>query len=183
MDFDVKAFDSGLHDKVLIIIPALGEEAAKFASYHGIKVFEPNDLQLLLTSGPKPSSEIVKEPFEFKSKSQLIQYLEKQGYRVKENAEVKGRSGAAHKIDILATKDEGIITHRVAIGTEVDEKPMGLDRVFDFDDKAYDAGIMDKVLIAVPGLTREAAQFAQRQGIRVFEVEQLEPSEKGKTKS
>ena len=183
MDFDVKAFDSGVHDKVLIIIPALGEEAAKFASYHGIKVFEPNDLQILLTSGPQPGPEIVKEPFEFKSKSQLIQYMEKQGYGVKENAGVKGRSGAAHKIDILATKDEGIITHRIAIGMEVDEKPMGLDRVFGFDDKAYDVGIMDKVLIAVPGLTKEAAQFAQRQGIRVFEVGQLEPPEKEKTKS
>jgi len=183
MDFDVKAFDSGIHDKVLIIIPALGEEAAKFTSYHGIKVFEPKDLQILLTSGPQPAPEIVREPFEFKSKSQLIQYLEKQGYRVKENAEVKGRSGAGHKIDILATKDEGIITHRIAIGTVVDEKPMGLERVFDFDDKAYDAGIMDKVLIAVPGLTREAAQFAQRQGIRVFEVGQLEPPEKGKPES
>jgi len=183
MDFDVKAFDSGIHDKVLIIIPALGEEAAKFARYHGIKVFEPNDLQMLLTGSPKPRPEIVEKPFEFKSKSQLIQYLEKQGYRVKEDVKVKGRSGAAHTIDILATKDEGIITHRIAIGTEVDEKPMGLDRVFDFDDKAYDAGIIDKVLIAVPGLTREAAQFAQRQRIRVFEVGQLEPSEKEKTES
>jgi hypothetical protein len=175
MDFDVKAFDSGVHDKVLIIIPTLGEEAAKFASYHGIKVFEPKDLQILLTSGPQPGPEIVREPFEFKSKSHLIQCLKKQGYRVRENAEVKGRSWAAHKIDILATKDEGIITHRIAIGTEVDEKPMGLDRVFDFDDRAYDAGIMDKVLVAVPGLTNEGKQFAERQGIRVFEVGQLDP--------
>ncbi len=52
---------------------------------------------------------------------------------------------------------------------------MGLDKVFDFDDRAYDAGIMDKVLVVVPGLTKEAGQFAQRQGIRVFEVGQLEP--------
>jgi general secretion pathway protein E len=96
-----------------------------------------------------------------------------QGYIVKESAEVKGRSGAAHKMDILATKDEGIITHRIAIGIETDEKPMGLDRVFDFDDKAYDSGIMDKVFIAVPGLTKEATQFAKRQGIRVFAVSQL----------
>jgi hypothetical protein len=175
MDFDVKAFDSGVHDKVLIIIPALGEEAAKFASYHGIKVLEPKDLDTLLTGSPQPRPEIVKEPFEFESKSQLIQYLKKQGYRVREDAEVKGRSGAAHNIDIVATKDEGIITHRIAIGIEVDEKPMGLDKVFDFDDRAYDAGILDKVLIAVPGLTKEAKQFAQRQGIRVFEVRQLEP--------
>ena len=117
----------------------------------------------------------MKEPFEFKSKSQLVQYLNKQGYRVKENAEVEGRSGAAHNIDILAIKEEGIITHRIAIGIAVDEKPMGLDRVFAFDDKAYDAGIMDKVLIAVPGFTKEARQFADRQRIKVFEVEQLEP--------
>jgi general secretion pathway protein E len=74
---------------------------------------------------------------------------------------------------MLATRDEGIITHRIAVSVEVDEKPMGLDRVFDFDDRAYDAGILDKVLIAVPGLTKEARQFARRQGIKVFEVNQL----------
>jgi len=175
MDFDVKAFDSGFHDKVLIIIPELGEEARKFASYHGIKVLEPKDLDMLLSAGSQPRPEIVREPFEFKSKSQLIEYLKKQGYRIKEDAEVKGRSGAAHNIDVLATKDEGIITHRIAIGIEVAEKPMGLDRVFDFDDRAYDTGIMDKVLVAVPGLTPEAMQFARRQGIRVFEVKKLEP--------
>jgi hypothetical protein len=173
MDFDVKAFDGGVHDKVLIIIPALGEEAAKFASYHGIKVLEPRDLDMLLTGSPQAVPQIVKEPFEFKTKSQLIEYLKKQGYRVRENAEVKGRSGGAHNIDIVATKDEGIITHRIAIGIEVDEKPLGLDGVFDFADKAYDTGIMDKVLIAVPGLTKEAKQFAQREGIKVFEVAQL----------
>ena len=173
LDFDVKAYDSGIHDKILIIIPELGEDARKFASYQRIKVLEPKDMEIVLIGSPQPGREIVKESFEFKSKSQLIQYLEKQGYIVKEHAEVKGRSGAAHNIDILATRDEGIITHRIAIGIEVDEKPMGLDRVFDFDDKAYDAGIMDKVFIAVPGLTREAMQFAKRQGIRVLAVSQL----------
>jgi hypothetical protein len=175
LDFDTKAFDSGIHDKVLIIIPTLGEEAAKFANYHRIKVLEPKDLEILLTGGPQTGAEIVKEPFEFKSKLQLIQYLNKLGYRVKEKAEVKGQSGAAHKIDILAIKDEGIITHRIAIGIEESEKPMGLDKVFDFDDSVYDAGIMDKVFVAVPELTKEARQFAERQGIKVFEVEKLEP--------
>ena len=178
LDFDVKTYDSGIHDKVLIIIPGLSEEAEKFASYQRIKVLEPKDLEILLTGGSQPGREIVKEPFEFKSKSQLIQYLEKQGYTVKKNAEVKGRSGATHKIDILATRDEGIITHRIAIDIEVGKKPMGLDRVFKFDDKAYDAGILDKVLIAVPGLAREARQFAKRQGTKVFEAGQLEPSGK-----
>jgi hypothetical protein len=176
LDFDVKAYDSGIHDKLLIIIPGLSEEAEKFASYQRIKVLQPKDLEVVLTGSARPSREMVKAPFEFKSKSQLIQYLEKKGYKVKEHSEVKGRSGAIHNIDMLATRDEGIITHRIAVGVEVDEKPMGLDRVFDFDDRAYDTGILDKVLIAVPGLTKEARQFARRQGIRVFEVEQLEPA-------
>jgi hypothetical protein len=173
LDFDVKAYDSGIHDKILIIIPELGEDARKFAIYQRIKVLEPKDMEIVLVGSPQPGRELVKEPFEFQSKSQLVQYLEKQGYTVKEKAEVKGRSGAVHNIDILATKDEGIITHRIVIGIEVDDKPMGLDRVFDFDDKAYDSGIMDKVFIAVPGLTREAMQFAKRQGIRVLAVSKL----------
>ena len=183
LDFDVKAYDSGIHDKVLIIIPGLGEEAEKFASYQRINVLEPKDLEIVLTASPQSDREIVKEPFEFKSKSQLIQYLKKQGYRIKENAEVKGRSGAAHNIDILAIRDEGIITHRVAIGIKMNDKPMGLDRVFDFDDKAYDAGILDKVFVAVPGLTKEAGQFAERQGIRVFEAGQAEPPTQENSKS
>ena len=173
LDFDVKAYDSGIHDKILIAIPELGEDARKFASYQRIKVLEPKDLEILLTGGRHAARETVREPFEFKSKSQLIQYLEKQGYTVKEKTDVKGRSGAVHNMDILATKDEGIITHRIAIGVETDDKPMGLDRVFDFDDKAYDTGILDKVFIAVPGLTKEATQFAKRQGIRVLAVSQL----------
>jgi hypothetical protein len=173
MDFDVKAFDTGIHDKVLIIVPGLGEEAAKFANYHRIKVLEPKDLEMVLAGGPRKGPEIVKEPFEFESKSQLIEYLEKLGYRIQESAQVKGRSGAAHSIDILATKDEGIITHRIAIGMEASDKAMGLGTVFDFDDKAYDAGIMDKILVVAPGLTKEAMQFADRQGIRVFEVKEL----------
>ena len=121
----------------------------------------------------QPRPEVVREPFEFESKSQLMEYLKKRGYKLREDAEVKGRSGASHKIDILATKDEGIIDHRIAIGIQQAEKPLGLDKVFDFDDRAYDAGIMDKVLVAVPGLTGEAMQFAKRQGIRVFEVSEL----------
>jgi hypothetical protein len=173
LDFDVKAYDSGIHDKIMIAIPELGEDAKKFASYQRIKVLEPKDLEILLTSRGQPARETVHEPFEFRSKSQLMQYLEKQGYTVKEKAEVKGRSGAVHNMDILATKDEGIITHRIAIGIERDDKPMGLERVFDFDDKAYDSGILDKVFIAVPGLTKEAMQFARRQGIRVLAVSQL----------
>ena len=176
-DFDDKAYDIGIHDKILVVVPGLRTEAEKFASQQRIKVLEVKDLETMLASGaPQPSQEVKREVFEFKSKSELMEYLRQLGYQVEENAEVKGRSGAAHNIDILATRDDGIIIHHIAIGIEVAGEPVGLDKVFDFDDKAYDIGILDKVFIAVPGLTQEARQFAQRQRIRVFEVKQLEPS-------
>ncbi len=174
--FDDKAYDIGIHDKVLVVVPGLGKEAQNFASQQRIKVLEVRDLETVLASGaPQPGGKVKKEPFEFKSKSQLIQYLERLTYQVEENAEVQGRSGAKHNIDILATKDDGIVTHHIAIGIEVAEKPIELDKVFAFDDKAYDIGILDKVIIAIPELSREARQFAQRQRIKVFEVKELEP--------
>ena len=51
-----------------------------------------------------------------------------------------------------------------------------LDKVFDFDAKAYDIVIHDKVFIAAPGLSQEAKQFAERQRIKVFEVDNLAAS-------
>jgi len=176
-DFDDKAYDIGIHDKILIIVPELGREAERFASQQRIKVLEVRDLDTVLAGGTTtPVTKITGKPFEFKSKSELIKHLQRYGYEVKENATVKGKSGADHNLDILATRDDGIITHHIAIGLELAQEPIPLDKVFDFDDKAYDIGIPDKAFIAVPGLTREARQFAQRQRIKVFEVSQLEPS-------
>jgi RNA polymerase subunit RPABC4/transcription elongation factor Spt4 len=114
--------------------------------------------------------------FEVKPKSQLIEFLRNLGYEVAEDAVVKGRSGAEHKIDILATKDDGIVVHDIAIGVEVGKEPIGLEKLFAFDNKAYDIGILDKVFIAVPSLAKESRQFAQRQRIKVFEAAELEPS-------
>ena len=176
-DFDDTAYDSGIHHKILIVVPSLSKEALSFTKLQNIKVLQVGDLETALSgAAPGPSEEIKREPFEFKSKSQLIDYLKQLGYQVEENAEVQGRSGAKHNLDILATKDDGIVMHRIAIGIEVAEKPIELAKVFDFDDKAYDIGILDKVFIAIPGLSREARQFAQRQKIKVFEVKEPEPS-------
>jgi general secretion pathway protein E len=174
--FDEKAYDIGIHDKVLIVVPGLSKEAKKrFTSRQRINVLEVADLEALMMDTPQPREEAKrKETFRFESKSQLIRYLRQRGYQVTEEVEVKGRSGAMHNIDILPTSDEGIVTHNIAIGIAVSEAPVQLDKLFDFDDKAYDTGIQDKALIAVPGLTREAKQFAQRQRIRVFEADEPE---------
>jgi hypothetical protein len=173
-DFDDKVYDLGIHDKVLVALPGLTKEAEKFASQQRIKVLEVKSLETVLAgSAAKPGLKAPSEPFAFKSKSQLIEYLKQRGYEVKEKAKVSGRSGAEHQIDILATRDDGIVVHDIAIGIEAAGEPVGLEKVFAFDNKAYDIGIMDKVFIAVPELTKEAKQFAQRQRIKVFEAKQL----------
>lgn len=170
-DFDDKAYDVGIHDKVLVVVPELGREAEKFASQQRIKVLEVRDLETVLAGGmPASSQEADKAPFQWESKDHLIEHLKKHGYDVKEGAVVKGKSGADHDIDILATRDDGIITHHIAIGILQSEGPVDLNAVFSFDDKAYDIGILDKIIIAVPGLTPEAKQFAQRQKIKVISV-------------
>ena len=177
-DFDDKAYDSGIHDKILVVVPELGREAEKFASQQRIKVLEVRDLDTVLSvSAPEleNSGEKGAPPFKFESKSRLIEHLQRRGYEVKEQAKMQGKSGAMHTIDILATNDDGIITHHIAIGIEQAAEPVSLDKVFNFDDKAYDIGILDKAFIAVPGLTPEARQFAQRQKIKVFEISRLEP--------
>lgn len=182
-DFDDKAYDSGIHHKVLVAIPGITKEASRFASRQRIKILQPADLEAFLAHNIFPplaretEAEVEKPPFHFKSKLELLNYLQSRGYEVKENVKVKGRSGMEHTFDLLATRDDGIVVYNIAIGIEVSDNSIELDRVFDFDDKAYDSHIPDKVLIAVPGLTREASRFAQRQHITVLEAKAVEPTE------
>jgi transposase-like protein len=182
-DFDDKAYDGGIQHKVLIAIPGVTEEARRFAARQRMHILNPADLEAFLarSSPPALAQEIGVEkemaPFQFQSKPGLIDYLQSHGYEVQQNAAVKGRSEAEHTFDLLATRDDGIVVHNIAIGIEAADNPIDIDKVFDFDDKAYDSDIPDKILIAVPGLTREANRFAQRQRIRVFEAPAVEPEE------
>lgn len=184
-DFDDKAYDSGLHDKILVAIPGVTPEASRFADRQRTKVLQSDDLQLFLARGvfppPLPEAEVELkvegkvEPFQLSSRAALREYLRDRAYQVEENATITGRSGAKHRIDLLATKDDGIMVHRIIIGIEQADRPVDIDKVFDFDDKAYDSGIMNKILVAVPGLTEEATRFAQRQGIKVLAAPNLAP--------
>ncbi len=178
--FDDKTYDTGIRDKVLIAIPGVAPEASRFAARQRIKILESKNLEPFLASSifppiaREPETELERVPFHFKSRSELISDLQNRGYEIKENTKIIGRSGAEHSIDILATRDDGIVIYNIIIAIEITDKPIGIDKVFDFDDKAYDCGIFDKVLIAVPSLTPEASRFAQRQRIKVFEAETLE---------
>ena len=106
--------------------------------------------------------------------SQFIQRLEGQGYEVDQNATLRGKSGAEHSFDILAHRDNGFIAYTIV--TDIltsDNQEIGLGEVFAFDDKCYDCGIRDKVLIVLPKLDSVASRFARGQRIKVFDEESL----------
>jgi CheY-like chemotaxis protein len=114
--------------------------------------------------------------FEIEPKTQFIDYLHNLGYDVQESVRLQGRSGATHTVDLLASMNESIAEHTVAIGILVapqDKKEVTLDSLFSYDSKIYDIGIEHKIVLAVPGLTSEAARFAERQGIRVYGMGEL----------
>ena len=114
--------------------------------------------------------------FELEPKKRLIEYLVRLGYDVQESVQVKGRSGATHKIDIVASMDDLITRHTVAIGilaAPQDEGEVPIDPLFNFDSKVYDTGIDSKMVIAVPRFSPEAMKFAERQGIRVYGLDDL----------
>ncbi|MFC2050966.1 hypothetical protein ACFLTN_07325 [Chloroflexota bacterium] len=116
--------------------------------------------------------------FELGGKSQFVDFIRNQGYEVAENAAVNSttKSGANHVLDIVARRDDGLITYTIGIGILIDSlgKDVSLAEVFAFDNKVYDLGIHDKVLLALPKLSPEARQFAQQQRIKVLEEKDFE---------
>jgi hypothetical protein len=116
--------------------------------------------------------------FELGPKERLLSFLRRRGYEVAENAIASGtsKSGTGHTFDIVARRDDGFITHTTAIDALIDGRApeVGLERVFNYDNKTYDLGIHDKVLIVIPRLSPPARQFALRQKIRLFEDTELE---------
>ena len=170
--FDDKAYDVGIHDKVLLVVPRLSREAGQFAQRQNIRVLEDRDLEALLAlpafSVPRRARQ---EAFKFETKAKLLRHLRSLGYNVQEKAKVQGRSGAEHTLDILACNDDGIITHTVGISVALAEDEVGLEAVSSVDSMAYDIGIHDKVLLVSPRLSQKARQFAQYQGIKIIEVD------------
>ena len=172
--FDNKAYDLGIHNKVLLAMPGLNNEARQFAQRQRIKSFNARELEDFLNKANDTISRpLNKVPFTFTGRRQLLKYLHDQGYRTEEMARIRGRSGAEYTMDIIAYFDDGLFTHTISVGILTDPKEVGLEAVSAYDTKAYDIGIHDKVLLIAPALAKEARQFADQQKIRVIEVSEV----------
>jgi len=116
--------------------------------------------------------------FELNERPRFVNFLKSQSYEVVESANVNGttKSGAKHLLDILAQRDDGLVKYIIGIGILIngEGQEISLAEVFTFDNKVYDLGIHDKVLLVVPKLNHEASQFARQQRIKVLEAKDLE---------
>jgi hypothetical protein len=111
-------------------------------------------------------------------KSRFTGLLSRQGYEIFEmvKASNSAGSGAEHVLDILARRSDGFMTFIIGIGVVFgkDDSEIGLEDIFRFDNKVYDLGIHDKVMLAMPSVNSEAQQFARRQRIKIFDSRELE---------
>ena len=72
--------------------------------------------------------------------------------------------------------NDPLAKHTVAIGILAalpGENAVHIDALFSLDSKIYDIGIKHKIVLAIPGLAPDARKFAERQGIRVYGLEEL----------
>ena len=107
-------------------------------------------------------------------KSQVMEHLEKQGYKVTEGAKLLGKSGVEHTFDILAQRDNGSTPHTIAICiTAGSDSETEEGAVFSFATRAYDASVEEKILIAIPKLGQEAKELAKKQRIKVIDEEDI----------
>jgi len=170
--FDDKCYDCGIKDKGLIALPRLDTVASRFAQNQRVRVFQEESLRTFLAS-PPPSPPAKTGSFSWETKSQILQSLATSGYKVEQNARVKGMSGAEYPFDALASWDDGLVVHRLGID-DITEAKVSLSQVSLFDTKAYDTGIQEKILLISGKLAPEAKQFAEQQHIKVVELESQE---------
>ena len=110
-----------------------------------------------------------------KLRTQIREYMERQGYEVTEGAKLLGKSGIEHTFDMLARRDDGFTSYNVAIGIAAgSDREIEVGTIFSLANKAYDCGILDRILVAVPDLNQQMKQLALKQRIRVVDGEHIE---------
>jgi len=107
-------------------------------------------------------------------RAQIRKYLEQQGYEVTEGAKLLGKSGIEHTFDMLGQRNDGLTNYTIGISIVAGgDRDIEVGTIFSFANKAYDCGILDRILIAIPELSQEMKQLALKQRIKVIDGEQV----------
>ena len=108
-------------------------------------------------------------------RTQIREYLEQQGYEVTEGAKLTGKSGIEHTFDMLAQRDDGFTSYTIAVGIAAGgDREIEVGIIFSLANKAYDCGILDRILVTIPELSQETKQLARKQRITVIDGERIE---------
>ena len=108
-------------------------------------------------------------------RNQVKEYLGAKGYAVTEGAELVGKSNVVHTFDMLAQMDDGFNSYTIAICLICGgDRAAEVETIFHFANKAYDCGIIDRIIIASPALTQQAKQLASKQRIKVLDGEMVQ---------
>ncbi|MBI2859439.1 MAG: response regulator [Chloroflexi bacterium] len=140
----------------------------KFRSLRTGRILDAQEIQELRLSSYRFNPAL---DFQLNSKARLMEFLKLRGYRSEELAKVKGRSGVVHTLDILATRDDVIIKHTVAIGVfgaKASKTDVPVDEMLGFYARAMDAGIYSLIAIAITPFSEEAQAFAKTHAIKVL---------------
>ena len=106
-------------------------------------------------------------------KGNISNRLRTVGYQVTENTPVHGKSGIEHTFDMLGRSDDGIAKSTIAVKIAVNYSDSEADIIFNFANKAYDAGILERLLVASPDFGTESKKFARQFRIKVLDAREL----------
>lgn len=105
----------------------------------------------------------------------IKRYLEARGYEVTAGARLVGKSDVTHTFDMLAQIDDGFSSYTLAVCIAAGgDRDTEVETIFHFANKAYDCGIVDRLIIAAPELSPAAKQLARKQRIKVIDGELLD---------
>ncbi len=171
-DFANRAYDSGIKDRILVVSGDVKDDTRQLAVKQRIKVIDEEKIETLLLSEPEQKTAPDKV-FKFETKAQIVEALVKLGYKVEEEAKVRGRSGVEYFFDILAYGNGNQLGSSLGIDIMTGDREIGIEQVSLFDTKAYDVGLDEKIIALLNAkLDSEAKQFVMHQGIKVLELGQ-----------
>ncbi|MGB8827954.1 MAG: GspE/PulE family protein [Dehalococcoidales bacterium] len=105
---------------------------------------------------------------------EVTNYLKKQGYQVTKAAKVTGQSGVEHIFDMLAEADEYLVHNIIAIAFALNGQKSGIGNIiFDFSNKAYDAGINQRILVVDEETDNKIKALARQKRIKIFDIAQI----------